>query len=562
MMNQYFDQGQLDQIVSFLSSNWKALLFTWFSISASYKILKLINKLKKYDEILKGLPVNRLFPITKGFGVFKFAKLNYKNAVGHDKIRYNMYTGMANGSFTRNEKTGEAEKLPGAPLSGMSLLKIAPHAPPMLAITSAEASQVIFKHNVINHASPSTDITKYVFGSTVFTTNGKTWKNKRTRLNKCFGMKLLEGYLDPINNQAKLMINHLNKRYKNSEKFEIQFRGSAFAFSADVAGDVLFGQDFEAQTLYYNENRHPDWQNAVEFVMNDVFAFMVVNPLVWNTSRFKYIYPRLWWKFRKNTAFIRNFLRQATLKRKNILKELGEENKEKNKRVIDTMLDSFEKGEISETEMVSELYTVIVGGYDTSSNTFSDGLAYLATHPEIQEKLYQEIIEYFPDDSSKTFVDFSHLNKMDYLANVVKEMVRLCGPVPGSIRKMEKPIKFSEDYTLYASEKYPVTAFMPIFMINQDEKSWGKDADKFSPERHDNPTDKYAMAGFAHGSRDCVGKNLAVPTMKTQLIFLLKNFKVSLKAGEKNVYSREKTSNIMIRFEEEPVLVFEKRNNA
>jgi len=107
---------------------------------------------------------------------------------------------------------------------------------------------------------------------------------------------------------------------------------------------------------------------------------------------------------------------------------------------------------------------------------------------------------------------------------------------------------------------------MPVFVINQDERIWGSNAKQFFPERHDTLSeDNAAMMGkgygnaFAHGSRDCVGKNLAVPTMKSQMVYLLKNFKVSFKEGETGVYEREKTSNIMIRFEDEPVLIFEKR---
>merc|ERR1711881_119281 len=103
------------------------------------------------------------------------------------------------------------------------------------------------------------------------------------------------------------------------------------------------------------------------------------------------------------------------------------------------MLESHKNGEISEEDMISELYTAIIGGYDTSSNTFSDGLAYLACHQDVQQKLYEEIIEYFPAENLNTYVEFSHLNKMPYLANVIREMVRLCGPVPASIRKLEKP---------------------------------------------------------------------------------------------------------------------------
>ena len=104
-----------------------------------------------------------------------------------------MYKGMDTGARLPN-----GDKLPGAPLPGMSLLKMAPWVPPMIAISSAEASQVIFKNKCILQGGPTTAITSYIFGKTVFTTNGSVWKNKRTRLNKCFGMQLLEGYKEVL----------------------------------------------------------------------------------------------------------------------------------------------------------------------------------------------------------------------------------------------------------------------------------------------------------------------------------------------------------------------------
>ena len=151
-------------------------------------------------------------------------------------------------------------------------------------------------------------------------------------------------YLDPINRQSERMVDYLLTK---GDKFEINFRGSAFAFSADVAGDVLFGQDFSAQHLYYNENKHPKWQDNIEFVMNDVFARLVLNPLVWNTDNFKWIYPRLWFKFCRTTKEIRNFLKEMCEKRKFKLKEMEKDvgkNQDKHKRVIDMMLESFDKG--------------------------------------------------------------------------------------------------------------------------------------------------------------------------------------------------------------------------
>ena len=149
---------------------------------------------------------------------------------------------------------------------------------------------------------------------------------------------------------------------------------------------------------------------------------------------------------------------------------------------------------------------------------------------------------------------------MNYVDNTTQEIMRICSPVAHQMRKLDRPIKFGDDFTLEASEEYPVTALISPFVINLDKRVWGEDADRFRPERFDNPPEnKYSFQTFSHGRRDCVGKVLAIPQLKAQFCYLVKNFKMSLKEGEESVYTRPKSSDIMIRFKKEPVLVFEKR---
>ena len=157
----------------------------------------------------------------------------------------------------------------------------------------------------------------------------------------------------------------------------------------------MFGQDFLAQKLWYTEGRKPDWQVSLEFTMNKVFGTMIANPLVWNTNNFKFLYPSMSKEFHAKTKVLRDFLADSIKERQRVLAEESADSREdKHKRVIDTLLVDLENGNLSLEDMVSELYITIIGGYDTSANIVSDGLVYMAEHPEIQDKLYEEIMEY------------------------------------------------------------------------------------------------------------------------------------------------------------------------
>lgn len=60
----------------------------------------------------------------------------------------------------------------------------------------------------------------------------------------------------------------------------------------------------------------------------------------------------------------------------------------------------------------------------------------LATHPDIQEKVYEELREVFY--SEDVDISYENLNKLDLLERVIKESLRLCPVVPGEMTKLSK----------------------------------------------------------------------------------------------------------------------------
>jgi cytochrome P450 family 4 len=67
----------------------------------------------------------------------------------------------------------------------------------------------------------------------------------------------------------------------------------------------------------------------------------------------------------------------------------------------------------------------------------------LAKHPEIQQKVFDEIRNVIGDDKEKS-VTQKDLNDLNYLELVIKESLRLFPPVPFYGRKMTETIDISE----------------------------------------------------------------------------------------------------------------------
>jgi cytochrome P450 family 4 len=63
----------------------------------------------------------------------------------------------------------------------------------------------------------------------------------------------------------------------------------------------------------------------------------------------------------------------------------------------------------------------------------------LATHPEIQDRVYEELKEVFYTDE----MDFSleNISKLTYLERVIKESLRLCPVVPVIGRETQAPVQ-------------------------------------------------------------------------------------------------------------------------
>ena len=71
---------------------------------------------------------------------------------------------------------------------------------------------------------------------------------------------------------------------------------------------------------------------------------------------------------------------------------------------------------------------VKIKGHDTTSSGINWALHLLGCHPEIQEKIHEEIDQVFGDDDRE--VTYEDLKSLCYLECCLKEALRLFPPVP------------------------------------------------------------------------------------------------------------------------------------
>jgi cytochrome P450 len=94
------------------------------------------------------------------------------------------------------------------------------------------------------------------------------------------------------------------------------------------------------------------------------------------------------------------------------------------------------KTEITEEDILATSFLFFVAGFDTTASLLSFLFYTLAIEPDIQQKLYEEVLSY-----SGNF-DYDSIAKMPYLEGCIAETLRLYNPVAALSRIA------SEDYKL------------------------------------------------------------------------------------------------------------------
>lgn len=88
--------------------------------------------------------------------------------------------------------------------------------------------------------------------------------------------------------------------------------------------------------------------------------------------------------------------------------------------------DVPENKRLTDKEIVVQSLLFLLAGYETSSITLSMVCYYLATNPNVQARLQQDIDEIWTDQDKMPSYDTVH--ELQYLDMVLSETLRLCPP--------------------------------------------------------------------------------------------------------------------------------------
>ncbi|KAF9478020.1 cytochrome P450 [Pholiota conissans] len=184
---------------------------------------------------------------------------------------------------------------------------------------------------------------------------------------------------------------------------------------------------------------------------------------------------------------------------------------------------------MDEEQIVSQMRTVISAGYETVSAIVAWMLYEIASHPDFQVELREEICS-IPDHS---FEDLN--NNLPLLDAALKETLRLHPAILENHHEAGKTISIplanaipdTGDTQLIIPKGTLIV--IPVNVMQTDPDFWGKDADSFRPRRwlEDRKGDLVKgqeLLAFSVGPRSCIGRTFATMEIKTLMVTLLRKF--------------------------------------
>jgi len=206
-----------------------------------------------------------------------------------------------------------------------------------------------------------------------------------------------------------------------------------------------------------------------------------------------------------------------------------------------------DEDKLDEEEIIAQMSTFIFAAMDTTSSAMSRILQLLALHPDIQDKLRQEISNARKEHHGRD-LSYDVLVALPSLDAVCRETLRLYPPLSTMLRRSTEDVVVPLSHPVRGKDGTEITEiFLPrstpvlisILNANRSSELWGPDALEWKPERWllplpDSITDSKTPGVYSHlmtfsgGSRSCIGFKFSQLEMKAVISMLVESFEFSL----------------------------------
>ncbi|KAF2885100.1 hypothetical protein ILUMI_21103 [Ignelater luminosus] len=376
--------------------------------------------------------------------------------------------------------------------------------------TIMNSPHALAKDEVYKHAED-------IGGTGLFTAPVPKWKRHRKIIMPTFNQKILNGFVEIFSEKSKILVEQL-QRVAGKGTFDVFDYLSRCTL--DIICETAMGASINAQTT------DSDYLKWISKAMEIMFTKMLV---VWYHYDFIFNLTPLAKEYADVAHKVHTFTGTIVKKRKieyqKDLKERPEASLEEGSNIaktfLENLLDLSEKGaNFTDEEIREEVDTFMLAGSDTSATASSFAFIMFGMFPEIQEKVYEEVICVLGPDRP---VQCTDLGKFEYLERVIKETMRLFPVGPIVARAITEDIQLD-------NSRIPAGSSVALIIkkLHIDPEIWPNptkfDPDRFLPEevakRH-----PYSYLPFSGGPRNCAGIKYAMMNMKALIATVVRKYR-------------------------------------
>eukprot|EP01084_Bolivina_argentea_P320138 555431_1 len=382
--------------------------------------------------------------------------------------------------------------------------------------------------------------------------NGKPWAERRkiiystilTTMNKAFYIEqCTKGFIK--NKVYKEIDNQINKNIHLKELF--------IPIGFNIVLQTCFGK--ELKSLYGDEFFNKWLQrinkfNAMSLKKVFVLVIYILSVLISGTGM-EFI---LRWVVNKTALFGQLYVMKRTLTEYLNNKHVFNDDETLNKDIFDEYKQKYLELNYTEEQLIGDMSVMFMAASETTANTLSFCLLYLAKYANIQNELYQEINTAFDGDVDQISLQNNGALKVPKLRAFLHEILRLKPPIATTaFRQINNKNGLEVDTTNYDQNgkiykiPFKMHLFVNVIAISMNSKYWkSRKSQKINNNMNDNinmnkihfefwldDDDKFSkkanndsFLAFSLGKRNCVGQALAIKQMLIILAMIICKYQI------------------------------------
>lgn len=335
---------------------------------------------------------------------------------------------------------------------------------------------------------PGFERVKLLLGNGIFVSDGEHWRRARTMTQPGFTRRKLDHLIRLIVRCVEARSDAWQRLAERGESLDVTTEMTDFALELILR--AIFGRDYDEQIVADG-----------------------VNPFVFLSEEFSRDI-NLVVKFRA----LRNLMLDIIEQRRGTEDGAGFD-------FLSVYMSAVDKAgaPFSDRELLDEIMTLIIAGFETSAGTLNWAWYLIARHPEVERKIFGEARRVLEDNEP---LDRERIDRLGYLEQVLNETMRLYPPGWIFSRRAIEDASLG-DFDVPAG----TDIYVSPYILHRTAQFWPQpetfDPDRFGIEAFDEDK-QAAFIPFSLGPRRCIGEYFAMLEMKIHLAMLVPRFHMAL----------------------------------